>query len=92
MPGVPGELCIRRRAVAWRCGYVNQPELTAGRFIQFSVAGVCTARRGSRLVQRPDGQFKFLGRLDLADQDPTGCLVAPEKSKRYWPHFRGYRG
>ena len=59
-PGTPGELVIGGVAVAR--GYLNQPELTAARFI--------TGPRGRRyrtgdLVRgRPDGEIEFLGRLD----------------------------
>ena len=59
-PGTPGELVIG--GVALARGYLNQPELTAARFI--------TGPRGRRyrtgdLVRgRPDGEIEFLGRLD----------------------------
>lgn len=62
--GVEGELAIASAGVG--CGYVNRPDLTAARFHD---TGPGSARErvyltGDRGVQRPDGSFGFLGRLD----------------------------
>jgi amino acid adenylation domain-containing protein len=59
--GVPGELVIGGAGVA--DGYLNQPELTAARFV--SLAGTPHYRTGDRVRRRPDGALEFLGRLDL---------------------------
>jgi len=63
--GVAGELHIGGEGLA--LGYLNQPELTAERFIAhpFDRAGSRRLyRTGDRVRQRPDGNFEFLGRLD----------------------------
>ena len=63
--GVPGQLYIGGEGVSR--GYLNQPGLTAARFIP----NPCGVESGARLYQtgdrvqcRPSGQFVFLGRLD----------------------------
>jgi amino acid adenylation domain-containing protein len=72
--GVPGELCIGGDSLAR--GYLNQPGLTAERFIPnpFTLSGSSSSAMkepGSRLYKtgdlaryRPDGNIEFLGRLD----------------------------
>ena len=63
--GVAGELFAGGDGVA--CGYLNQPELTAERFIPdpFSHAGNGRLyRTGDQVRWRPDGNLEFLGRLD----------------------------
>ncbi|HWQ32046.1 MAG TPA: amino acid adenylation domain-containing protein [Blastocatellia bacterium] len=70
--GVPGELYIGGAGVGR--GYLNRPELTAEKFINWSVAtdnGQRTTNNGQRLyrtgdlVRRlSDGQLEFLGRVD----------------------------
>ncbi len=63
--GVPGELYITGAGLA-RC-YLNQPALTAERFIQ-APAMLAPAQRlywtGDLVRYRADGQLEFLGRLD----------------------------
>lgn len=63
--GVPGELLIGGKGVAW--GYLNRPELTAEKFISDPFSG----RSGSRLYRtgdlaryRADGNLEFIGRRD----------------------------
>ncbi len=61
--GVAGELCIGGVQVAQ--GYVNQPELTADRFIPdpFRVGGTLY-RTGDLARWSADGMLEYLGRLD----------------------------
>jgi acyl-coenzyme A synthetase/AMP-(fatty) acid ligase/acyl carrier protein len=59
-PGTPGELVIGGVAVAR--GYLNQPELTAARFI--TGARGRRYRTGDLVRGRPNGEIEFLGRLD----------------------------
>jgi amino acid adenylation domain-containing protein len=63
--GVPGELYIGGDGVAQ--GYLNQPELTAKRFVDdpFSIKPHTRLyRTGDQVRQLPDGSIEFLGRLD----------------------------
>ena len=64
-PGVPGEIYVGGSGLAR--GYLNQPELTASRFI----SNPLTSEPGSRLFRTgdlgrclPDGVIEFLGRVD----------------------------
>jgi len=58
--GVPGELHIGGAGVAR--GYVNQPELTATKFVQY---GQSRVYKSGDLVRRlPSGDLEFLGRFD----------------------------
>jgi amino acid adenylation domain-containing protein len=64
--GVPGELYIGGDGLAR--GYLNDPELTAERFIDdpFSrQTGARLYKTGDRARYLPDGNIEFLGRLDL---------------------------
>jgi non-ribosomal peptide synthetase-like protein len=70
-PGEAGELCIGGVAVAR--GYLNQPELTAKRFVAnpFYNAGGSGSRSSRRLYRsgdlvriNADGEIEFLGRID----------------------------
>ena len=63
--GKEGELCIGGEGLA--LGYLNQPGLTAERFIQDPRAdrrGMRLYRSGDRVCQHPDGALEFLGRRD----------------------------
>ncbi|TDR34920.1 amino acid adenylation domain-containing protein, partial [Tahibacter aquaticus] len=62
-PGVAGELYIGGAGVAK--GYINQPELTAAKFVADPFdAGGRLYRSGDRVRWRHDGTLEFLGRLD----------------------------
>src|SRR5205809_2658416 len=63
--GVLGELYAGGDGVA--CGYLNQPQLTAERFISDpfnSRAGARLYRTGDQVRWQPDGNLEFLRRLD----------------------------
>ncbi len=63
--GVPGELYIGGDGLAR--GYLNQPEMTAERFVPHPFADAPDARlykTGDRVRQLPDGNLQYLGRGD----------------------------
>ncbi|MEU4896533.1 amino acid adenylation domain-containing protein [Streptomyces sp. NPDC044780] len=62
--GAPGELYIGGVAVA--IGYLNQPRLTADRFVPdpFRDDGSRLYRTGDAARRREDGELEYLGRLD----------------------------
>ena len=63
--GEEGELYAGGAGVA--LGYLNQPELTAEKFVEDPFApqtGARLYRTGDRVRQRPDGIIEFLGRVD----------------------------
>ena len=63
--GVPGELHIGGAGLAR--GYLNNPDLTAAKFIPNSfsqTAGERLFRTGDLARYRPDGTLEFLGRID----------------------------
>jgi len=63
--GDPGELYIGGDGLA--LGYLNDPELTASRFVVNPLPGLSDVRlyrSGDRVSWRSDGTLEFLGRLD----------------------------
>ena len=62
--GIPGELFIAGAGLAR--GYLNQPDLTAQRFLPnpYGRSGERMYRTGDRVRWREDGQVEFLGRTD----------------------------
>ncbi|MEE1057308.1 MAG: amino acid adenylation domain-containing protein, partial [Acutalibacteraceae bacterium] len=60
--GVPGELCISGAGVAR--GYLNQPELTAEKFVDNPFGKGKMYRSGDLARWLPDGNIEFLGRID----------------------------
>ncbi len=63
--GVPGEICISGMGLT--LGYLNQPALTAERFMRVPIGGVDTPiyRSGDRGRWRNDGVLEHLGRFDF---------------------------
>ncbi|NOJ74062.1 non-ribosomal peptide synthetase, partial [Paenibacillus alvei] len=61
--GVPGELCLGGDGVAR--GYLNQPDMTADKFVSNPfVAGERMYRTGDWVKRMPDGNLVYLGRMD----------------------------
>lgn len=60
--GVPGELCIAGDGLAR--GYLNQPELTAKKFIKNPYGEGKLYRSGDLARWKPDGNIEYLGRID----------------------------
>jgi amino acid adenylation domain-containing protein len=65
--GAAGELCLAGACLG--AGYINRPELTRRAFTStpLGVSGeaIRIYRTGDRARRRPDGNYEFLGRLDL---------------------------
>ncbi|MFI5756559.1 amino acid adenylation domain-containing protein [Streptomyces sp. NPDC051569] len=61
-PGVSGEICVGGAGVA--LGYLNQPELTAQRFVADPYTGGRMYRSGDLGRLLPDGRLEHLGRID----------------------------
>ncbi|WP_206666794.1 amino acid adenylation domain-containing protein [Pseudomonas sp. CFBP13528] len=61
-PGVSGEICVAGAGVALH--YLNQPQLTAERFIEGPAHIGRLYRSGDKGRLRPDGRLEHLGRLD----------------------------
>jgi amino acid adenylation domain-containing protein len=74
-PGVAGELLIGGAGVGR--GYMNQPQLTAEKFLpdpSSAVTGARLYRTGDLVRVRTDGDIEFLGRID--DQvEIRGCRI-----------------
>ncbi len=60
--GIPGELCIAGVGIAR--GYLNQPELTAEKFVPNPFGGGKLYRTGDLAKWRTDGNIEYLGRID----------------------------
>ncbi|MGG0823585.1 amino acid adenylation domain-containing protein [Paenibacillus turicensis] len=60
--GIPGELCIAGNGVAK--GYLNQPELTAEKFIDNPYGEGKLYRSGDLARWLPNGEIEYLGRID----------------------------
>ncbi|ROR25863.1 surfactin family lipopeptide synthetase A [Mobilisporobacter senegalensis] len=60
--GIPGELCIAGDGVAK--GYLNQPELTASKFIDNPYGEGKLYRSGDLARWLPNGDMEYLGRID----------------------------
>ncbi len=73
-PGTPGELYLG--GVGLARGYVNRPELTAARFVERG--GERLYRTGDRVVEHPNGEVEFLGRVDR-QLKLRGLLIEPEE-------------
>lgn len=73
-PGDSGELLIAGPCLAR--GYLNQPELTASRFIQHD--GRRWYRTSDRIQVHENGDLEFLGRIDRQVK-VRGMLVEPEE-------------
>ncbi len=64
-PGEPGELCVGGPGLSR--GYVNQPELTAEKFVETNIQDEGTTRiylTGDQARQLDNGEIEFLGRTD----------------------------
>lgn len=60
--GIPGELCIAGAGVAR--GYLNNPELTAEKFVDNPFGEGKMYRSGDLARWLPDGNIEYLGRID----------------------------
>jgi non-ribosomal peptide synthetase component F len=63
--GEAGELCVGGAGIG--AGYINDPEMTATKFIQNplpNISGPTIYRTGDQARWLPDGVIEFLGRLD----------------------------
>lgn len=74
-PGTQGEICISGYGVA--LGYHNRPELTAERFVSTSYARKLY-RTGDLGVVAPDGEIRYLGRIDNQFK-LRGLRIEPEE-------------
>ena len=61
--GVVGELCISGKGLS--TGYLNQPELTAEKFVENPfIKGETMYRTGDLAYWYPDGNIEYMGRID----------------------------
>ncbi len=60
--GTPAEICVGGLGVAR--GYVNQPELTAAKFLETSPVSQRLYLSGDLARWLPDGELEYLGRID----------------------------
>src|SRR6266446_2218302 len=77
--GTPGELCIGGAGLAK--GYLNQPELTAEKFIPHpwsSEPGAHLYKTGDLVRYLPDGQIAFMGRIDY-QMKIRGYRIEPDE-------------
>ncbi|MGW0601634.1 amino acid adenylation domain-containing protein [Streptomyces sp. NPDC002776] len=67
-PGATGEMYVSGPGVA--AGYLNRPDLTAGRFLDdpYGPPGTRMYRSGDLARRRPDGTLDYLGRADAQIQ------------------------
>jgi len=85
--GIPGELVISGECVG--AGYVNNPELTAQKFISNPFDTSRKAyRTGDFARMRPNGKIEYLGRRDLQVK-VRGYRIEPEEIVI---HLLGYNG
>ena len=87
--GFPGELYIGGPALAR--GYVNQPGLTAERFVRNhidSCGGSLLYKTGDLVRFSPDGNIEFLGRVDRQEKI-RGYRVEPDEIESVLREHRG---
>jgi amino acid adenylation domain-containing protein len=88
--GIPGELCIQGAGVAR--GYLNQPELTAEKFIEYrsyrSYRTYISYKTGDLGRWLPDGNIEFLGRIDRQVKIRGYRIELGEIEKRLSNHVR----
>ncbi|WP_127534783.1 non-ribosomal peptide synthetase, partial [Paenibacillus kobensis] len=60
--GIPGELCVAGDGLAR--GYLNQPELTAEKFVENPFGEGRMYRTGDLARWLPDGNIEYMGRID----------------------------
>ncbi|MDX9882075.1 MAG: amino acid adenylation domain-containing protein [Prolixibacteraceae bacterium] len=84
--GVPGEICIGGNGLAR--AYLNDPEKSAEKFIQFPLTGTRIYKTGDAGRIRPDGNIEFLGRMDEQVKIRGYRVELPEIEK----HLSGMEG
>lgn len=61
-PGETGELCVGGAGIAR--GYINDPALTAQRFVRLAACGTRVYRTGDLVRATASGEIEFIGRAD----------------------------